>query len=1054
MTPASSQTSSGSTVWRSLEEARGDAPAVPAAPSIDASGYIAGIDRREFMGRLGASLALAGVASSFTGCIGQPPEQIVPYSKMPEYGVSGDAVFFATAMSFSGRTIGLLAESHNGRPTKIEGNQLHPASLGATDAVAQAAVLGLYDPERSQTVRKLGEIATWEAYLLDLRNALQELKPGGAGLRILTQSVVSPTLARQLRELAQQYPESRRHQYDPTHADEAFRAQQRAFGRSVTPVYRFKQAKIVVSLDADFLASVDGSVRYARDFMDGRNLTDGATTMNRLYVAESSATGTGGAADHRLPLKPTQIVELARELGRRVGGQGGAPASPWLGEGKVGAWLNAVAADLEANRGASVVIAGDRMPWQVHWLAYSLNQQLGNVGQTVVYTDPVEDVPADHVASLTQLCKDIEAGQVDILLIVGGNPAFDAPADLDFAKQLVKVKRLSAHWSTHFDETSQLCNWHIAATHFLEQWGDVKAYDGTASIVQPLIAPLYRGKTEYEFLSAATGRAVESTYDIVRATWQPGRDNFETFWRTSVHDGLVAESAAKPISVTATPVAADVWNEADVRSGDAQALEAVFAPDPTIWDGRFAGNGWLQELPKTWTRLTWTNAVLIGPKSAQDLGLESNDVVEVTLGSRTVTGAVWVAPGIAEGSVTLHYGYGRRSGAKIADGRGFDVYPLRTAAAMSIGRGLTLKKTGGKQALPCTQHHHNMEGRDIVRSYHLNTIAERLKAPPKQTSMSNGRAYFSDPNNVLNVVSVAAVAPAEMAQSHDGAEHEKGHAQHHASMYPDWKYEGAAWGMVVDASRCLDCGACVTACQAENNIPVVGPEGVEKGREMHWLRLDRYFAGSEEDPQLLLQPSACQHCEHAPCEVVCPVAATTHSNEGLNEMTYNRCVGTRYCSNNCPYKARRFNFLEYAVYDSPLAALVANPDVTVRSRGVMEKCTYCVQRINYARIEASKEAAATGKPMKIADGAVVTACQAACSSQAIVFGDLNDPNSRVSKLKNDPRNYGVLEELGTRPRTTYLSHVTNPHPSLTGAVVQVGPQADTPADEDAHEAAH
>ncbi|MGC3967471.1 MAG: 4Fe-4S dicluster domain-containing protein [Pirellulales bacterium] len=773
------------------------------------------------------------------------------------------------------------------------------------------------------------------------------------------------------------------------------------------PLYRFEQARVVVSLDCDCLSALEGGSRYARDFMSGRDLTGDRREMNRLYVAETTVTGTGAAADHRLPQKPSDLILLARALAAKLGVDAGlsddaernlSPAAR--------TWVSAAAADLDAARGRGVVVVGDRQPWQLHWLAYRLNETLGNVGSVVRYIEPIDGPAADNAASLAELAADMEADRVGVLLIVGGNPVYNAPVDLAFADKLKKPNVFTAHLSPYFDETSTICRWHVPEAHYLEAWGDARAFDGTASLVQPLIAPLFSGKTADEFLFAATGQPAKSAYDLVRETWQARRaDGFAEFWQSVLREGVIPDTAAQPVTVAAAAPAAEIWNEKNVAAGSSDgSLEVVLAPDPTVGDGTFYGNAWLQELPKTWTRLTWSNAVLLAPATAERLKIKNQDIVEVQHGKLSVSGPAWIAPGHPLDTATLHLGYGRRLGQAWGEPHGFDAYRLRTReTASGLLRGVTLTSTGRTRKLACTQDHDTMAGRDIVRTL---TFDDFLKRVEKSTSPK--------------------------ADAH-GADAHGAHGGHHGhpTLYPDWEYKGPAWGMAIDLSRCLDCGSCVVACQAENNIPVVGETQVANGREMHWLRIDRYFHGDDpNNPEVLLEPMSCQHCEHAPCEVVCPVAATTHSSEGLNEMTYNRCVGTRYCSNNCPYKVRRFNFLEFNNPTSPLASMQPNPDVTVRSRGVMEKCTYCVQRINAARINASIEAAHTGEPLKIPDGTIVTACQSACPSQAIVFGDINDPNSRVSRIKADPRNYGVLEELGTRPRTTYLAHVSNPSPAF------------------------
>jgi len=967
------------------------------------------LDRREFLAMMSASLG----AMTLAGCrASQPPETIVPYRQSPEEIVPGRPLFFATAMSSGGRTTGILVESHMGRPTKIDGNPLHPASLGATDAITQAAVVALYDPDRSQAIRHLGEISTWSAFASDLREALKDQeRTEGAGLRLLTGSVVSPTLARQIADLRRKYPKARWHRYDGGQGDAAREASRRLFGRPLDPVYRFDQAEIVVSLDADFLSRLNGSVRYSRDFSSRRDLVGSPGGMNRLYVAESSVSNTGAAADHRLPVAPSEVLSLAQRLARRTGiDADAASATPPALPAEMERWLDAVVADLEKRHGASLVLAGDRQPWPVHALAWLLNRHLENVGKTVDLIEPVEFEPVPQVDSLRELTEAIDAKEVEVLLIVDTNAAYTAPADLEFSKRLRSIPRLAAYLGEYEDETAELCHWHIPQTHFLESWGDSRAYDGTVTIAQPLIAPLFGGKSAHEFLSAAIDEMPISAYDAVRATWKEQLlADSETAWTKAVHDGIVPGTKHELVQVTERD-GADLWTAvaaADSPSttpaaAESKTFELVLETDPTIGDGRFANSGWLQELPKPWTRLTWGNAVLIAPAAAKELELREGDVVEVRAGERMIEGPVWIVPGHPAGSLTVHLGHGRRRGGKVATAHGFDAFPLRTTPHLSGTKGVQLRSTGRRERLACTQTHGTLEGRDEA-------IYRRLT--------------FED---------FAAGKTGETVHPHGSEGDAKGgESEHLPTLYPDYQYPERAWGMVIDLTRCTGCSACVVACQVENNVPVVGKPGVLIGREMHWLRIDRYFAGEPENPEILQQPMMCQHCEHAPCEVVCPVGATTHSSEGLNEMTYNRCVGTRYCSNNCPYKVRRFNFLRYTEDDSPLAKLRANPDVTVRTRGVMEKCTYCVQRINAARIEASTRAAYDGQPMTIADGAIETACQAVCPGQAIQFGDLRDTASRVAAWKSQPHAFGVLEELGIRPRTSYLARVTNPSPKIS-----------------------
>lgn len=976
----------GPRFWRSLEElAETDEfrEFVVREFPRHASEWDEGMDRRRFVKLMAASLAFGGLA----GC-SRTPEKIVPYVRPPEHFVPGKPLMFATTFPHDGDAIGVLVESHMGRPTKVEGNPDHPASLGATDAFSQAAVLGLYDPDRSQTVNYLGEISTWEAFLQQLRSALDvQHQRRGAGIRLLTETVTSPTLARQIREVLEKYPEAHWHQYEPVGRDNARAGAILAFGEDANSVYRFAEAKVVLSIGADFLTDGAGHVRYARDFMSGRTVTSDHSEMNRLYVVESTLSNTGAAADHRIPLKPSQMESFVRALAGELDVPGIIKESA---AADVADYLKVLAKDLRANIGKSVLVAGRSQTPAVHALVHAINATLENVGKTVVYTGPVAAEPTDNLASIKTLVDDLSSNKVEVLVIIGCNPVYTAPVELDFAKVLLDYAKHSfaAHMSLYDDETSELCPWHISQTHPLEAWSDARAYDGTVSILQPLIAPLYDSRSPHELLSALTGEAVEPSYDLVQVTWKAEHpDDFETFWQTSVHDGVIANTAfaTKTLTVNLTTEKLGVTPPVTGR-GD---LELVYQPDSSTWDGRYSNNAWMQELPRAFSKLTWDNAALMAPATAERLGLKNEDVVTLGYADRTIEAPIWVAPGQAIDTVTVQLGYGRRRVGAVGDGVGFNAYALRTAAAPWLALNIKLSKTTRRHQLASTQTHFNMEGRDIVRSIPL-------------ADLQHG------------------------GEKHEHGHGENGHGEHGLpSLIPDWEYKGYAWGMAIDLTKCVGCSACVVACQAENNIPVVGKEGVSRGREMHWLRIDQYFEGDLDNPEVHNQPMLCQHCERAPCELVCPVAATTHSPEGLNEMTYNRCVGTRYCSNNCPYKVRRFNFFEYNEPKPSVLKLLENPDVTVRSRGVIEKCTYCVQRINAARVDTEKKSVETGTPHRIEDGMVVTACQAACPSQAIVFGDINDPKSRVSQLKANPRNYGVLAELGVGPRTTYLAAVTN-----------------------------
>ena len=926
-------------------------------------------NRREMLRLMAASLAMAGLSA----CVKQPSGRIVPYVRAPEEIVPGKPLYYATAMEIGGVALGLLAESHMGRPTKVEGNPDHPGSLGATHAFAQASVLSLYDPDRSQVVLREGRISSWPTFLGELNQALeQERARHGAGLRILTGTVSSPSLAAQLQNALQQYPQAKWVPWEPAApALPPFHA-----------VYRFDQADVVLSLDADFLGTGTASVRYARDFMERRRRMPG---MSRLYVVEPMPSPTGTRADHRAPLRAGEIEGFARAVAKGVGvaaeGISGVP------------WIPALVKDLQAHRGRCVVVPGDFQPASVHLLARQMNQALGNAGRTVVYGAPLEASPTDQLAGLRELIGEMNGGKITLLVIVSGNPAYTAPADLDFAGAMKNVKT-RVHLAQYYDETSELCHWHIPETHYLEAWGDTRAYDGTVTIQQPLIEPLYGGKPAIELVAAIGGNPDMSAHDAVRQYWQvqQGSGDFETFWLTAVHNGVVPNTAMpnqEPGARNQEPGVGSQERSQESGVGSQErgvGLEIVFRPDPTVWDGRFANNGWLQELPKPVSKLTWDNAAYMSVATAERLGVTNEDVVELKYRGRSVRAPVFVVPGHANESVTVHLGYGRRRGGRIAAGPGFNAYTLRTSDALWHGSGLSVSRTGDTWRLAATQRHFATQGRAQVRAATL----EEFKKDPQF-------ANREEP------------APAK-----------------ELTMYPEWSYTGYAWGMAIDLNACTGCGACVAACNAENNIAVVGKEQVLREREMHWLRIDVYHRGSLDNPEFHNEPMLCQHCENAPCELVCPVNATVHSSEGLNQMVYNRCVGTRYCSNNCPYKVRRFNFLLFSDWETPSLYGLRNPDVTVRSRGVMEKCTYCVQRINDAKIRAEKEDRA------VRDGEIVTACQQACPARAIVFGNINDPASQVAKLKADPRNYAVLGELNTRPRTTYLAAVRNPNPEIEG----------------------
>jgi molybdopterin-containing oxidoreductase family iron-sulfur binding subunit len=1020
----------GRDYWRSLE-------AVSETPEFkeflhrefpqNASEWLDPVGRRGFLKLMSASLALAGVSA----CTRQPDEAIIPYVRQPEEIVPGKPLFFATAMPFAGSGVGLLVESHEGRPTKIEGNPDHPSSAGATDLYAQAAILGLYDPDRSQTLTHLGEIRSFDAFAAAMRDVVKAQEGSqGAGLRILTETVASPALAAQIDQLLLRFPRAKWVQWEPFGRHNAREGSRLAFGEYVDAQYAIEKADVILSLDADFMCAGNGGLRHARAFASRRRVEADGSQRNRLYAVESTPTNSGTKADHRLPLRAGDVEAFASAVAAQLGVAGAqASALPEAAQ----KWIAPLVKDLQAAKGRGLVIAGEHQAPAVHALAHAMNAALGNVGTTVVYTETAEMRPMDQRAALAELVGEMNAGTVSLLVIIGANPVYTAPVDLKFEEAIRKVG-LCAHLGLYHDETAALCHWHIPEAHFLESWSDVRGDDGTATIIQPLIAPLYGGRTGHEVLSALTDAGPRSSYDIVRSYWMtrsnlpqvapapakpaepapPSRGNaagaaavesappaareaallspFDREWRRWLHAGVVPNTAFAPKTVA---VKGTIPGAAAAPAPSASTVDVVFRPDPTVYDGRFANNGWLQELPKSLTKLTWDNAALMSPATAERLGLRSMrptddapsqvTVIELKQGGRTVRAPVWMSPGHAPDTVTLHLGYGRARAGHLGNGIGFNANALRSASAQDVLTGVTVSATDDRHDMACTQDHWSFEGRNIIRA---STTEEFAKDRDFATKLEHQ----------------------PLSQT--------------LTLYPNRKWEGYQWGMTIDQNVCTGCNSCVVACQAENNVPVVGKSQVMNGREMHWLRLDRYYSGSFDNPDTYHQPMPCQQCESAPCEVVCPVGATTHSDDGLNDMVYNRCVGTRYCSNNCPYKVRRFNFLLYSDFETSSLKLMRNPDVTVRSRGVMEKCTYCVQRIRQAEI------AAKGEDRPIRDGDVVTACQAACPTEAIVFGNINDPESKVSKQKASPLNYQLLAELNTRPRTTYAAVVWNPNTEL------------------------
>jgi MoCo/4Fe-4S cofactor protein with predicted Tat translocation signal len=964
-----------------------------------ASEWVDPVSRRGFLKLAGASMALAGLA----GCTRQPLEQILPYVRQPEELIPGKPIFYATAMPFHGHALPLLVETHEFRPTKVEGNPLHAASLGATDVFAQASILDLYDPDRSTTLTYMGELRSWGDFAMAVNGKINNndgLKAKqGAGLRFLTGTMTSPTFGWQMKAVQQAFPQSKWHRWDPVNRDNMRTGSKLAFGGYYDPIYKFGNAAVVVSLDADFLSGewFPGFLRYSRDFIRGRKLDNG-DQMNRLYVAESAPSTTGAKADHRLVLRPSEIESVARALAAKVG-LGGAAGNLNPDQQK---FVDAVAADLADHKGKCLVVPGEFQSPAVYALAQAMNGALGNVGQTVSYIDPVEVDAVEHGQSIKELIADMNAGNVDTLVIIGGNPVYNAPVDLDFASAVDKVK-LRIQFSNYKNETTDVMHWHVPEAHYLEAWSDAKSYDGTASVMQPMIMPLYDGRNCHEALAMFTDQTGTGSHDLVQTYWksQHPTADFETFWRTSVHDGFVANTASPARQVTAKSGALP----APAAAGE---IEVSFRPDPTIYDGSFINNAWLQETPKPLTRTTWDNVAMISPAMVTAWKLDQlgdqNDhqsdaqrIIEIVFpDGRKVEAPYWPQPGHPDNAVTLFLGYGQSRTGRVGTGTGYNAYKVRPSGTQYIAGGAKINVTNRYWDIAVTQGHFSMDEREPVKVANLEEFVK------------NPRFAHEDPQ--------------EEPQDKPGQPE---------SLYPDYRdknwympHADYAWGMSIDLNSCIGCQACAVACQAENNISVVGKEQVQRGREMQWIRIDAYYEGDPANPRVYFQPVPCMQCENAPCEPVCPVGATTHSTEGLNDMVYNRCVGTRYCSNNCPYKVRRFNFFLFADYDTPSLKLGRNPDVTVRSRGVMEKCTYCVQRITQARIAAEKE------DRTIRDGEIKTACQQVCPTEAIVFGDINNKNSAVAKIKSSPRNYQLLAELNTRPRTTYVAAVRNPNPKL------------------------
>lgn len=1011
--------STGRKYWRSLEE-YADTPEFRTwlereFPEGASEMEVDGVSRRNFLRLMGASMALAGVGVA--GCR-RPEAYITPYTKSVEWQIPGKALLYATAMPTRSGAVPLVATTYDGRPTKLEGNSLHPASNGGTDAFAQASVLELWDPDRSRYYLNNGEQTDYRAFVAYLKEiATAQAGNGGAGLAVLLEEEKSPSVARMMEELRRVYPQVKIAVYESLGNEPEARVQSAALGTGSRLSLQFEKAEVVVSLASDFLGGEESNVQYLRDFSRRRRMSSTEDTPIRLYVAESRYTPTGGMADHRLRIRNREIPGLTVALARKVAELTGDSSIATLANGVETAgsvdqaWVDGLAADLVAHRGKSVLTVGRRQPEVVHALALAINNALGNIGQTVFALDEGIHVPT---LSLKELVDEINNGQVKSLIIVGGNPVYNAPADFNFGEILGKVENTVrvGYWE---DETSEKSGWHVPKAHYLESWGDGVGTDGTYTAVQPMILPIYDGLTTVDVLALLAGKDKPEGPEIVRETFD-GRvagaddDKWNLFLKNGFVEGTAPALRAFQPDFSAVKVVVD--GSVPLASATADKFELVFAADYKVDDGRFVNNGWMQEVPDPITKITWDNALLISPASAKELGVKNGDLLQVTLDGRTLNVPALIAPGHADGSLTLSLGYGRTRTGHIGRGTGFNASVIRTSTTMLAAATVDVAVEGGTYELAVAHGHWTMEGRGLFRE---NTLENYRKDP---TFASNVGMDSHIPPDFSLYKTAPLTAPEQ-------------------------------WAMSIDLNTCTGCLACIIACQAENNIPIVGKEQVIHQREMHWMRIDRYFATVDEEdpnPEMVMQPVACMQCENAPCETVCPVNATVHSDDGLNVMVYNRCIGTRYCANNCPYKVRRFNFFDYnqrqldKLYLGPLGPkgteesikLSKNPNVTVRMRGVMEKCTFCVQRIEEARIEA-RVAAGASDNVKIPTDRIKTACQQVCSAEAIVFGDKNDPESAVTRLRESDRNYVTLKYLNVRPRISYLARIRNPNQNIPGA---------------------
>jgi Fe-S-cluster-containing dehydrogenase component len=959
-----------------------------------------GLSRRNFLSLIAASVALAGLE----GCK-KPVQKIIPYVEAEIGTIPGIPKYYASTLPFKNNALGVVIENHDERPVKVEGNEKHPTSLGKSNSFAQASTLEMYDPDRARGVKFKGKKVDWNEYL----NFAKSINDGnGKGLAVLMQESSSPTIKSIQEDFKKNLPNADWVVYESVNNENLYDGIELAFSKRLQPLYRLEKAQIIVSLGSDFLGVDDNNIYHTRKFAQNRNIVDENSTMNRLYVAESSISSTGSSADHRLNVPQHEMENLLAELAYELK-QLGLRIEAKKVKSSNNLWVKAAAKDLFDGRGESIIIGGSSLSKEFHQLIALINYNL----KAPIDYYPLNMSQVSSVKNFESLCKDMKDGKINNLIILGANPVYDSPVDFDFAESLKKVKN-SVHLTNIIDETSKLCSWNIAMNHYFECWGDAMTYDGHVSIVQPQIMPLFDSKSIIQVLSPIVHSKEESAYDTVKNVWKSKivkSGNFEREWDKVLHDGLYKKPIFKKVNVKpASKISTAILNN---YSLDNDKFEIVFCPSSSVYDGRYANNGWLQEIPKPITSLTWDNAALISMKVAKKLNIKNGQMLEISVGDNSINIPAFITPGQNQKSITLELGYGRKFNGRIGNEVGFNVYPLRSSDSPSFILNGSIKVLNETYPLASTQDHHGLED-DKYAAPGFDDLAnkETQSRIPELVKQSTLDYYKDNPDWVQKKV-----------EQHK-PDKKRSWADH--SMYnPDWDYsKGPQWGMSIDLTSCTSCNACSIACQSENNIPVVGKQQVMNGREMHWIRIDNYFAGDPDNPEVSTQSVACVHCELAPCESVCPVAATTHSSDGVNQMTYNRCLGTRYCANNCPYKVRKFNFYNYTRDLPEVVQMAMNPDVSIRFRGVMEKCTYCYQRISSARITAENE----GKEIK--DGDFQVACQQSCPADAIKFGDINDPNSEVSKAKRRNRDYALLAHLGTAPRTTYLAKIRNQNPML------------------------